>query len=145
MSLSRTEAEKLFQLGFKRPEYADEVYPQDTYEYKNATWVIGGRIVPSSTLLCEEEVYRQGIWIPSMTDLVTWLEEMNCEFTLSYDGSSYKVEVSTNNMQRFKGKGISVEMSLFKVITQILREFGGAPIQKKYKVIEVEYIEKEDL
>ncbi|RST56911.1 hypothetical protein D5F11_025595 [Siminovitchia terrae] len=145
MSLSRTEAEKLFKLGFKRPKYADEVYPQDIYEYKNATWVIGGRIVPSSTLLCEEEVYRQGIWVPSMTDLITWLEEMDCEFTLSYDGSSYKVEVSTSDEQRFKGKGISVEMSLFKVISKILQEFGGVPVQKSYKVIEVDFIEKEEL
>lgn len=145
MSLTRTEAEKLFKLGFKRPEYADEVYPQDIYDYQNATWVIGGRIVPESTLLCEEEVYRQGLWIPSMTDLVTWLEEMDCEFTLSYNGSSYKVEVSTSDNQRFKGKGISIEMSLFKAVCQILQEFGGAPLQKSYNVIEVEYIEKEEL
>lgn len=145
MSLSRTEAEKLFKLGFKRAAYADEVYPQDIYEYKNATWVVGGRIIPSSTLLCEEEIYKQGIWVPSMADLITWLEEMDCEFTLSHYGSSYKVEVSTSDEQRFKGKGISVEMGLFKVICQILQAFGGAPVQKRYKIIEVDFIEKEEL
>ncbi|KGR88898.1 hypothetical protein [Lysinibacillus odysseyi] len=145
MSLSRTEAEKLFKLGFKRPEYADEVYPQDIYEYENATWIAGGRIVPSTTLLCEEEVYKRGIWIPSMTDLITWLEEMECKFTLFYDRSSYKVEIFTNDEQMFKGKGITVEMSLFKAISQILQAFGGAPVQKTYKVIEVDFIEKEEL
>lgn len=145
MSLTKTEAEKLFKLGFKRPEYADEVYPQDIYEYKDATWAIGGRIVPSTTLLCKEEVFKEGIWIPSMTDLFTWLEEMDCEFQLSYDGLSYKVEVSTSDEQRFKGKGTSVEMSLFKVICKILQTFGGAPVQKNYEIIEVDIIEKDEL
>ncbi|ENQ3105779.1 hypothetical protein ACEOWJ_001766 [Bacillus cereus] len=145
MSLSKTEAEKLFILGFKRPKYADEVYPQDVYEYQNSTWSVGGRIVPSSKLLCDEEVYRQGTWIPSMTDLITWLEENDCKFTLSYDGLSYKVEVSCINERNYKGKGMSAEMGLFKVITQILHEFGGVPVQKSYKVIDVEFIGKEDL
>ncbi|KGR74712.1 hypothetical protein [Ureibacillus sinduriensis] len=145
MSLTKTEAEKLFSLGFKRPEYADEVYPQDFYEYNNGTWVIGGRIIPSSTLLCNEDVYRHGVWIPSTIDLVTWLEEMDCKFILTYDGSSYMVEVSTANNQMFKGKGISIEMSLFKAIIKILQTYGGAPVQKSYKVIEVDFIEREDI
>ena len=145
MSLSKTEAEKLFDLGFKRPVYADEVYPQDVYEHKNTTWVIGGRIVPSSTLLCGEEIYKQGTWIPSMTDLITWLEEMDCEFTLSLVASGYKVEVYTSDEQSFKGKGISVEMVLFKVICRILKAYRGTPVQNKYKVIDAEFIEKKEL
>ncbi len=144
MSLSKTEAEKLFKLGFTRPDYADEVYSQDLYEYNNESWIVGGRILPSSTLFCEEEVYRQGIWIPAISDLITWLEEMNMKFDLHFDGSNYKVEVSTNK-KLYKGKGISVEISLFKAIIQILRDFGGPPVQKKYTVIEAEYIEKRDI
>jgi hypothetical protein len=52
------------------------------------------------------------------------------EFTITHNGSSYKVEVSTGDDQNFKGKAISVEMGLFKVICQILKAYGGAPVQK---------------
>lgn len=79
-----------------------------------------------------------------MNDLITWLEERDCQFTITHNGSSYKVEVSTCDDQKFKGKGISVEMGLFKVICQILKAYGGAPVQKKYNVIEVDFIEKEE-
>ena len=65
-----------------------------------------------------------------MNDLITWLEEMDREFTITHNGSSYKAEVSTGDDQKFKGKGISVEMGLFKVICQILKAYGGAPVQK---------------
>lgn len=145
MSLSGIDAEKLFKLGFKRPVSADRVYPQDIYEYKNTTWVIGGRIVPETTLLCEEEVYSQGIWVPSTDDLITWLEDTNCKFIISYDNSIYRIEVVTNENHKFKEKGYSVEWSLFKVICKILKAFGGPPMQKEYKVIEVDLIEKEEL
>jgi hypothetical protein len=106
------------------------VYPQDIFECKDSTWVVGGRIIPLSSFLCEEEIYRQGIWVPSMNDLITWLEERVCQFTITHNGSSYKVEVSTCDDQKFKGKGISVEMGLFKVICQILKAYGGAPYKK---------------
>ncbi|MEW9677687.1 hypothetical protein ABRT01_16140 [Lentibacillus sp. L22] len=145
MSLTSTDIEKLFKLGFKRPEYADDVYPQDVYEYQNATWTVGGRIAPSSYLLCDEEIYKQGTWIPSLEDYIIWLEENNCTFNLSFDGFSYKVLVTCVNEQNYKGKGVSLEVGLFNVTIQILRDFGGAPVQKKYKVIDAEIIEKEDL
>lgn len=131
MSLSKTEAEKLFELGFERPSYADEVYPQDINEYKDSTWVVGGRIIPSSSFLCEEEIYRQGIWVPSMNDLITWLEEMDSEFTITHNGSSYRVEVSTGDDQKFKGKGISVEMGYSKSFAKYLKRME----EHRYKKI----------
>lgn len=43
--MSKKNAELLFELGYKRPSYAEKVYPTDIYEYKGETWCVGGRIV----------------------------------------------------------------------------------------------------
>lgn len=145
MSLTKTEAEKLFNLGFKRPSFADLVYPQDIFEFQSSTWVVGGRILPSGTLLCDEKIYKEGSWIPSLSDLLSWLEENECTFTMVFSGNGYKIEVYDNKNKKYKGKGGTLEFALYKVILGILEEYGGDPVIKKYHVIEAELIEKKDL
>ncbi|MED4732206.1 hypothetical protein P9597_29620 [Aneurinibacillus migulanus] len=144
MSLSRKEAEKLFQLGFKRAAYADEVYPQDTFEYEDATWIIGGKILPSGTLLCDEKIYKEGKWIPSLADLISWLEDNDCIYSLTYTGLTYKTEASDNLGRNYKSKGATPEYALFNTIVKILKEYGGNPVNKSYEIIEAEFIKEED-
>ncbi|MDH6353515.1 MULTISPECIES: hypothetical protein [Brevibacillus] len=145
MSLSKAEAERLFNLGFKRPEFTDEVYPQDIFDYQNSTWIVGGRLLPSGTPLCDEKIYKEGTWIPSLADLISWLEESDCTFTMSYGGLGYKIEVTDGNKKKYKGKGGTLEFALLKVILQVLEQYGGSPVAKNYQVIEAEFIEKKDL
>lgn len=145
MSLSKTEAVKLFKLGFKRPAYADPVYPQDIYDYQNSTWVIGGRILPPGNFLCEEGVYKKGTWIPSLLDLISWLEENDTKFNLSYSGMGYKVTVTDNQENEYFSKGATPEFALYNAIIKLLQKYGGNPINKNYEVIEAEFIDKTDL
>ncbi|MEI5908512.1 hypothetical protein WAK64_15805 [Bacillus spongiae] len=145
MTLSKRDAEKLFHLRFKRPNYAEEVYPQDIYEYDKSTWIVGGRTVPSTKVLCDEKMYRQGTWIPSITDLLEWFDENECTFTMTYNDLSYKIEALDINEQYYKGKGISAEFGLLNVIIQILTKYGGSPVTKTYTVIEAELVDDEDL
>ena len=145
MSLSQIEAEKLYDLGFRRAEYASEQYPQDVYEYEGARWVLGGRIIPETTILCDEAIFKKGVWLPSVSDLFTWLEDNDCKYVLSYNGLSYKIEVTDSEEKYHKGKGATVPFVLYKVISQILKEYGGSPVQKTYEVIEAEFIGEEDL
>ncbi|WP_106768747.1 hypothetical protein [Paenibacillus faecalis] len=144
MTISKTDAIKLFELGFHRPSYADRVYPQDIFEYQDAIWVVGGRVIPSTKYLCEEEVYKKGVWIPSILDLISWLEENDCEFNLSYTGTgykSYKVNVRDNDEIEYSAKGATPEFAFYKVISKILKKYGGNPVNKEYEVIEAEIIE----
>ncbi len=145
MSLSRTEAEKLSKLGFRRPKYADDVYPQDVFEYEGMTWVVGGRILPSGPLLCDEKIYKEGQWIPTLADLMAWLEENDCNFSMTYTGIGYKVEASDYNGKKYKTKGATPDYALFNAVVKILVEFGGNPVNRSYEVIEAEFIKKEDV
>ncbi len=145
MSLSKTEAVKLFKLGFKRPDYVDAVYPQDIYDYQNSTWVVGGRILPSGNFLCEEGVYKEGTWIPSLLDLIFWLEENDTKFNLSYSGMGYKIIVTDNQENEYSSKGATLEFAFYNVIIKILQRYGGNPVNKNYEVIEAEFIDKKDL
>ncbi|MCY9544909.1 hypothetical protein M5X00_25240 [Paenibacillus alvei] len=145
MSISKTEAIKLFELGFQRPLYADTVYPQDIFEYQDAVWVVGGRILPSGAFLCEEEVFKKGVWIPSILDLMSWLEDNDCKFNLSYTGIGYKLKVSDSHEIEYSSKGATPEFAFYNVIIKILKKYGGNPVNKEIEVIEAEFIEREDL
>jgi len=60
MPLSSSDAKELFNLGFKRSAYEDEVYPQDVYEFNKATWVIGGRILHHPNYCVIRKYMRMG-------------------------------------------------------------------------------------
>ncbi|MGC6585246.1 hypothetical protein ACPV3A_09805 [Paenibacillus sp. Dod16] len=145
MSISKTEAIKLFELGFQRPLYADKVYPQDIFEYQDSVWVVGGRVLPSTGFLCDEEIYKKGVWIPSILDLMSWLEDNDCKFNLSYIGTGYKLIVSDNNEIEYSSKGATPEFAFYNVIIKILKKYGGNPVNKEYEVIEAEFIDRKDL
>lgn len=145
MSISKTEALKLFELGFKRPSYADAVYPQDVFDYQNSTWVVGGRILPSGTFLCEEDIYRRGVWIPSILDLISWLEDNDCNFTLSNTGRGYKLSVIDSHGVEYSTKGATSEFALYNAIIKILKKYGGNPVKKEIEVVEAELVDREDL
>lgn len=145
MPLSSSDAKKLFNLGFKRPAHEDDVYPQDVYEFNKSTWVIGGRILPSTNLLCNKEIYEEGIWIPSLADLMGWLEYNDCEYNLSYSSSGFKINVVDVNGKHFKAKGSTAEFALYNVITKILEKYHGNIVNKDIHVIEAELIGKEDI
>lgn len=145
MSISKTEAIKLFELGFKRPSYADTAYPQDIFDYENATWVVGGRVLPSGAFLCEEDVYKKGVWIPSILDLISWLEDNECKFNLSYNGTGYKLVVIDSHEIEYSAKGATTEFAFYNAIAKILKKYGGNPVNKEYEVIEAKFIDREDL
>ncbi|MCX7570495.1 hypothetical protein OS242_11030 [Tumebacillus sp. DT12] len=144
MSLSKTEADQLFKLGFKRAEYSDEVYPQDVFEYQNSIWVVGGRILPSGNILCDEKIYKEGTWIPSLPDLITWVEDHDCKFETSYCGLSYKVTVTDSSAINYKGSGSTLEFAMFHVIKKILEKYGGNPVSKSYVVLEAQLVDDID-
>jgi|SRR5690625_613085 len=143
--LTVTEAKKLFESGFKRPGFDDDVYPRDMFEYKNETWIVGGRVLPRGEFSSPREVYTKGIWVPLEDDLISWMEENDCTFSCSFDGMTYKIKAADINNKSYKAKGSSLGLCLYKVIIQILHAFDGEMPEKKYEVIEVELIEKEDL
>jgi len=143
--LSKTEAKKLYDSGFKRPKIYDDVYPQDIYDYKNETWIVGGKVFPRGEFGAPKEVYTQGTWIPLEEDLISWMEEHDCTFIISFDGMTYKIEAADVNGTSYKAKGVSLELCLYKVIIQILHSFNGNMPEKEYELMEVDLIEKEDL
>ena len=140
MSLTKENAELLFGLGFKRQSYAEKTYPTDIFEHKGDTWCVGGRIVPNTNLCCDEEIYNNGTWIPSLEDLLLWLRDNECIFTLSYNGNGFKIEIVDNEKRNYKAKGGTAEFAIFNGIVKILKNYGGNPINKKFEIIEAELI-----
>ncbi|CAM4490547.1 hypothetical protein [Paenibacillus tarimensis] len=145
MSLTRKEAEELFKLGFKRPSYADEVYPQDIYEYDDSIWVVGGRVIPKSTLLSDAVIYKEGTWIPALDDMLSWLEDNDYLFELCYIGNGYKIKVVDTEGNEYKAKGSTPLFVCYKVILKLLETLNGKLRVKHYHVDEVELIERKDL
>ncbi|MWC27345.1 hypothetical protein [Paenibacillus sp. MMS18-CY102] len=145
MSLTKNEVEKLVQLGFKRASYADEVYPQDIFQYEGSSWVIGGRIMPDSTLLSAEAIYKEGTWIPSLEDLLTWFEDNDYLFEMGYIGNGYKIKAVDVNGCEYKAKGSTPIFVCYHVLLKILEKQGGQLKPKTYEVDEVEIIDRKDL
>ncbi|NOW06141.1 hypothetical protein [Clostridium beijerinckii] len=143
MSLSLKEANKLKELGFRRHEYNDKVYPTDIFEYNGETWSVGGRIVPNGNLICNEDIYINGVWLPNIDDLLSWLENNDCTYNLSYNGLGYKIVIVDRNNKVFKGKGGTLEFSIFNALIKILKEYGGNIVNKTYNVLEAERISEE--
>ena len=123
MYLSKLMAEQLINKGFKRTVYTDEVAPFDFYQYGEEEWVIGGRILPNSNLLADESVYQNGFWLPSIYDLLYWLEDHNYEFTISHLGSAKGFKIRVKDEQKeLISKGGTLETTLFKLIINLLDE-----------------------
>lgn len=145
MYLSKKLSEELIKLGFKRSHYIDEVAPFDIYYYEDTEWAVGGKIFPNSNLTSPEEVYKQGTWLPTTYDLLTWLEENNCVFSITNNGQGYKIEVTDSEGNIYKAKAGTSEHVLYNVIIKILQKHGGNPVNRKYEVIEAEFVSREDM
>ncbi|PYG83879.1 hypothetical protein LY28_03799 [Ruminiclostridium sufflavum DSM 19573] len=143
MSLSKAEAEILFNLGFKRQSFEEKVYPTDIYEFKGSVWCIGGRIVPNSSLSAETCIYNEGVWLPTLEDFIYWLDNNECKFSVIYNGNGYKVEITDNQDNAYKAKGGTMEFALYKGIMEILKKYGGNPVQKPCEIIEAELISED--
>jgi len=107
--------------------------------------LIGGRILLEGPPLCDEIIYTKGVWIPSINDLLSWLEENHCKFTISFTGTGYKVNVTDSHGVAFTSKGTTPEFALFNVIKKILMKYGGNLGSKEYIVVEAEFIDRKDL
>ncbi|MNV78730.1 hypothetical protein D3C71_1722380 [compost metagenome] len=114
---------RLQELGFKRTYYVDEVAPFDFYALNNEEWVIGGRILPQGDLLAPLTIYNEGIWLPSLTDLMIWLSDNGYTFTLEckVSGHGYIVQASNSVGSIIKGKSGTAEDAFCKVIEKILQ------------------------
>ncbi len=143
MSLSKAEAVLLFNLGFRRQIFEEPIYPTDLYEFGGSIWCIGGRIVPNTTLSVEPQIYNEGIWLPSMEDLIYWLDNNECKFTLTYTGNKYIVEIIDNQNDVHKATGGTMEFALYKAIVEVLKKYSGNPVAKQCEVIEAEFISKD--
>lgn len=144
MSLSKKHALELMKLGFKRQDFEEKVYPTDIIDYNGETWVVGGRILPNGNLLCDKNIYTKGDWLPSQEDLISWLEDNDCTFVITYGGTGYKTEITAINSKVYKGKGGTLEYSLYNAIVNILKELCGNPVHKSYKIVEAELISRDD-
>lgn len=123
MYLGEEDAKKLISLGFKRTYYVDEIAPFDIYKLNDDDWCVGGRIIPDEILLSPEEVYKNGLWLPNIYDLMLWLERNEFKYILShnYEGLVYRIEVFDEDKNSLvKAKGGTVENVLFKVISKLL-------------------------
>lgn len=145
MYISKNFALELFQAGFKKPEYKEEYTNYDFFEYNSEEWILGGSILPAGKILAPEEVYVKGTWLPSGYDLISWLEENDFTFNLSFNGKGYLILVIDSNCKEYKGKGATIEYALFNAIMKILKDYGGSPVDRKYEVCNAEYIGKDEI
>ncbi|MFD7522639.1 hypothetical protein [Paenibacillus chitinolyticus] len=123
MYLSETSALRLKELGFKRTYYIDEIAPFDFYKVNEEDWVLGGRILPEGDLLAPSDITIKGTWLPSLTDLMTWLADNNYTYTLECKerGHGYVVQALDSEGNTTKGKGGTAELAFCKVIEHILK------------------------
>jgi len=128
-------------LGFKK-HYSD-AQPSDVYNYGKAEWIVGGRILPNGYLASPEEVYKEGTWLPRAEDLILWLKDIDCIFTITYKGRGfgYKIEVTDSKDNIYKAKSGTLEHVLYKAIIKILQKHGGNPVATQYEVHEIISIE----
>jgi hypothetical protein len=124
MYLSENSATRLKELGFKRTYYIDEIAPFDYYKINDEEWVMGGRILPQGNLLAHSTIYNEGTWLPSLSDLMIWLEDYGYTYTLECKelGHGYIVQVNDSPGSIIKGKGGTAELAFCKVIEQILKK-----------------------
>ena len=140
MYLSKDFAKELVKLGFTRPDYYDQYNPFDFYNYRGEEWVVGGRILPEGTLSVSNEIYLKGTWLPSLDDMMSWFEDNNFIFDLSYDGDVYRISATDESKISYKGKGVYIETSCFNVIKKILLKNPKGMKKREYEVYEIESI-----
>ncbi|GKS09262.1 hypothetical protein YDYSY3_02620 [Paenibacillus chitinolyticus] len=123
MYLSETSALRLKELGFKRTYYIDELAPFDFYKLNEEEWVLGGKVLPKGDLLAPSDIITGGTWLPSLTDLMTWLVDNNYTYTLECKelGHGYVVHALDSQGNKIKGKGGTAELAFSKVIEHILK------------------------
>lgn len=97
--------ERLRKEGFTRPYQDDEPSPYDYYEYDGNEWSLGGRLTGESYILAPREVHVNGTRLPTIADLMNWLEYEGYTFSIVYNGNGYRVIASNEKGKEFKGKG----------------------------------------
>lgn len=145
MSISKSDAELMFNLGFKRQIFEEKVRQTDIYKYRGETWCIGGRILPNPTITVNSDIYREGIWLPCIEDFIYWLDYNDCTYFISFTGTVYKIEIQDMKGDTYKARAATMEYVFCKGIIKILEKYKGDIIDKNCKVIEAEYLGEEEL
>ena len=128
-------------VGFKRTFYSDEKAPFDFYSYEQSEWVLGGQVIPGGQLLAPEEVYKEGTWLPSIFDLINWLKDYSFDFVIKYQGNYFRIMVTGHKGEEIKGKGVSLEHTLYIVIAKILKLYGNNLTIPDREFVNIESVE----
>ena len=127
---------KLKRAGFVFPLCEEEAYPGKHLFFRFQEWVVG-----ENTDSVPPQVLSEGTWVPTITELLEWLEYCGFVYTISFgyddDGlneytcAALDVETGT----RFDATSFMMPHAIAKVILKILksgeREYLPQPVTAK--------------
>jgi len=111
---------RLNQAGFVKPCQGGGPSPYDFYDYNGNEWSLGGQLTNESTVLAPQEVYKQGTRLPTITDLMNWLEIEGFVFSITYNGNGYRVIAQDESGKEYKGKGGTLPYALTSIVEKLL-------------------------
>jgi hypothetical protein len=112
--------DRLKKAGFVRPYQEDVPSPYDYYEYNDNEWSLGGQLTGESIILAPQDVYEKGTLLPTITDLMDWLEFEGYTFNIINNGNGYRVIAKNNLGKEFKGKGGTLPYALTSIVELLL-------------------------
>lgn len=80
--------QELQSVGFSYPEYEHFLNTGMLYYYNGDEYAIGGFTMNSFSLL-DQEVAKNGQWLPSASQLLEWLQNTDFSVTISTDADAY--------------------------------------------------------
>jgi hypothetical protein len=140
MNISLGELEKLREFGFAYPYYKNVYGKSMVFWYDHREWMIGGR-VNGEKINLPEEVLKNGIWLPSVEQLLSWLRYNSFVYCLSYEDNMFAaVAKDCMNQQIYEVKNqLALTSALAEVILKICQSKKRDYLPKKpegYKIID---------
>ncbi|WP_143536052.1 hypothetical protein [Saccharibacillus sp. O23] len=111
---------RLNKAGFIRPYSGDGPSPYDFYDFNGNEWSLGGQLTKQSSILAPREVYEQGTLLPTITDLMNWLENEGFMFSITFNGNGYRVMAQDKGGTEYKGKGGTLPYALTSIVEKLL-------------------------
>ncbi|WP_051217575.1 hypothetical protein [Paenibacillus assamensis] len=115
------QVQRLMKLGFKPPYDLGEVYASRIYYYNDDAWAVGGRITGEDLILAPEEVYKEGIRLYSIDEVLDWVHMEGLGLRLDKNiNSGYKFTIIDEFGIEHKGSGGTLNYAVFNTVERYL-------------------------
>ena len=117
---------KIKRQGFQYPSLENQAYIGKHILYDGQEWIIGG-CTSGKSVSIPAKVLSQGMWLPTILELLQWLEycEFVYTFSFGYDENGYDVyecaALDSKTKTKFTASSSTMEFAIVKLISKIVR------------------------